>query len=149
MAKEIKKVGLLKDVDSTKKVPSTSTAQPTATNNSVPNQTGRTSANVQPETKSGRKIGLILLLSLVVLLVLFPKPELIVYRKMNIQASSVYWPGLFGHGEGLLDSNLQVTFDNGRNEMNLCFETKTKTDCQTYFIDKRDGLFAVIGHLLQ
>ncbi len=150
MAKEIKKVGLLKDVDSNKKPAATSTTTSQATaGGATAVQTARSSAKAQPDAKSGGKIWLVVLISFVVLLVVFPKPELIVYRKMNIQASSIYWPGLFGRGEGLLDSNLQVSFDTGRNEMNLCFEAKSKTDCQTYTIDRRDGLVGVIGHLLQ
>ncbi len=150
MAKEIKKVGLLKDVDSNKKPAATSTTTSQATaGGATAAQTARSSAKAQPDAKSGGKFWLVVLISFVVLLVVFPKPELIVYRKMNIQASSIYWPGLFGRGEGLLDSNLQVSFDTGRNEMNLCFEAKSKTDCQTYTIDRRDGLVGVIGHLLQ
>ncbi len=151
MAKEIKKVGLLKDVDSNKKPASTpaTPSQATAASTTAAAQIARSAAKAQPDAKSGGKFWLVVLISFVVLLVVFPKPELIVYRKMNIQASSIYWPGLFGRGEGLLDSNLQVSFDTGRNEMNLCFEAKSKTDCQTYTIDRRDGLVGVIGHLLQ
>ncbi len=149
MAKEIKKVGLLKDVDSNKKTAATSTSTSQAATTGIVTTSQPTRTTSKPEEKSAGKFWLGLLVCILVLLIVVPKPELIVYRKMNIQASSIYWPGLFGHGEGLLDSNLQVSFETGRNEMNLCFEAKSKTDCQTYTIDRRDGLVAVIGHLLQ
>jgi hypothetical protein len=152
MAKEIKKVGLLKDVDNSKKPVSTSaTTENSATTNAntAAQPQVRLKAKGQTETKSFGKIGLIALSLFLIVIVMLPKPELIVYRKMNIQASSVYWPGLFGSQARLLDSDLQVSIDANRNEMNLCFEIKSKTDCQTFIIERRDGLFGVIGHLMQ
>lgn len=143
MAKEIKKVGLLKDVDRSTKTAPTPAAAPT--------RNTATAKTAQPPaaSKASHKLGIGLLVVVLSVLVLIPQPELIVYRKMNIQASSVYWPGLFGHGEGLLDSELQVSFNPGRNEMQLCFEANQNIGCQTYLIEKRDGLFSVIRHLLQ
>jgi hypothetical protein len=148
MAKNIKKVGLLKDADSSKK-PASAPASSAKSANTVTQQQFKTIPLEEAETKSKGKLWLYLLLLIIIVLVAIPKPELIVYRKMNIQASSIYWPGLFGHGAGLLDSHLQVIIDAGRNEMSLCFEAKSNTDCQTYLIERRDGLFGVIGHLLK
>ncbi len=150
MTKNIKKVGLLKDVEPAKKAgaSSQSTVPATPKNNST-QQSIRTAAASQPEKSTSKKLLLLSLLTILLVVIAVPKPELIVYRKMNIQASSIYWPGLLGHGAGLLDSDLKVQFDSGRNEMSLCFEANTKTDCQTYFVEKREGLIAVIAHLLK
>lgn len=150
MTKNIKKVGLLKDVEPAKKAgpQSTSTASAAPQNSSTQAST-RAAAASQPEKSTGKKLMLLSLLAILLVVIAVPKPELIVYRKMNIQASSIYWPGLLGHGAGLLDSDLKVQFDSGRNEMSLCFEANSKTDCQTYFVEKREGLVAVIAYLLK
>lgn len=144
MTKEIKKVGLLKDTGPSKKAApvQTSATQTEAAKNIMPS-----AKDLSNKPKSKGKLGLIILLTILIVLVFAPKPELIVYRKMNIQASSIYWPGFMGRGAKLLDSELAVTIDEARREMTLCFENNK--NCQKYHIERQEGLVGVLKHLLQ
>lgn len=80
-------------------------------------------------------------------LILTPKPELIVYQQLNIQAKSVYWPGIFGFGAGLMDSQMLVFLDDERHEMRLCYAQTAAIQCSKYRILQRGGLVDV-GHYL-
>ncbi len=145
MTKEIKKVGLLKESGASKKTAPTQTPskQADTTKNTSPQSLP---AQSLPEPRKS-KLGFIILIVGLIALILVPKPELIVYRKMNIQAQSIYWPGFMGQDAKLLDSELSVTIDEARQEMTLCFENNN--NCQKYHIEKQEGLVGVVKYLLQ
>ncbi len=146
MTKEIKKVGLLKDAGASKKT-APAQAQPSQTDSIKSTASPARELASKPLPQRTGKLGLMALLACLVLLILIPKPELIVYRKMNIQAQSIYWPGFMGHDAKLLDSELSVTIDDARREMTLCFEQNK--NCQKYHIEKQEGLVGVIKYLLR
>lgn len=145
MAKPIKPVSLL----------SPDTTRHKSSNSSKPAEVGLSSpAKAVPLSTGASSPGAkhrILSWSLAVLLLallLTPKPELIVYQQLNIQAKSVYWPGFFGMGAGLTDSQMLVFFDNERREMRLCYAGEPAVQCSKYQIIYRGGLLDVGRYLL-
>ena len=152
MTKNIRKVGLLKDSKPTPKTtPQTSNAQTGLISENSGATTSSTIAAATSTSVAGKILGKLLIYTSVILvlaLIVLPKPELLRYQKMNTVATSIYWPGAFGIGEGLVDSNLAVYIDNSRQELNLCYELQQEQQCSRYQILHRGGLIDVILHLL-
>ncbi|BED89812.1 MULTISPECIES: hypothetical protein [unclassified Pseudoalteromonas] len=76
--------------------------------------------------------------------IIFPKPTLLTYKKLGLVSESIYWPGVFGHGRTLLDSNLHPQLDEKRNALYLCADLKAPQSCQKYQLIKNNGFFAAL-----
>lgn len=150
MAKQIKKVALLKDDSAGKKMATESLAkkplsQKVSGSAAAANQTKRAAKT----TSVASRLMQLLMLCLLLVLLLLPKPQLLHYQKMNIATTSLYWPGVFGLGAGLSDSDLKVYLDEQRNELNLCYQDPQNQQCSSYKVLHRGGLVEVIQYLLK
>lgn len=145
MAKQIKPVALLSPGTARNKNASTVKASVNATEQrpGAPHK-----ADTQPAASPVRLLGWCALLVLLGL-IFIPKPELIVYQQQNVQAKSIYWPGVFGLGAGLSDSQMSVFLDNERREMRLCYTGELAVQCSKYHIIHRGGLIDVGRFLLE
>lgn len=152
MTKNIRKVGLLKDgqpASKPKAQANNSTAE--VQSGAQAAVTSTTKASTAKSSASGKYLGKFLsyfALGLLLVLILLPKPELLRYQKMNTVATSIYWPGVFGAGAGLIDSHLVVYIDNSRKELSLCYQQEQDQQCSRYQILHRGGLIDVISYLL-
>lgn len=144
MAKQIKPVALLSPRTARNKNTSTAKASATGT---VQKPNAQHNSDTQPSAVPTRLLSWCVLLILLALL-LTPKPELIVYQQQNIQAKSVYWPGVFGMGAGLSDSQMLVFLDHERREMRLCYAGEQAVQCSKYQIIHRGGMLEVARYLL-
>lgn len=144
MAKHIKPVALLKPETARNKSNSTTKAPETTLSQQKTVQHGAGTARTKT---SARILGWSLFMLLLAIL-LIPKPELIVYQQQNIQAKSLYWPGIFGLGAGLSDSQMLVFLDDERREMRLCYAGAQAVQCSKYQIIHRGGLLDVGRYLL-
>jgi|JI7StandDraft_1071085.scaffolds.fasta_scaffold00562_6 hypothetical protein len=149
MSKTIKKVGLLKDSDKPKK--------PTAASASsaIDKSAAQQSLELLPPLPSkadaaprSMKSTMIVLVALVMLLILLPKPQLLHYGTLQMSTTSIYWSGLFGYGEGLIDSHQRVLLDEERQEMYLCFPNQKKEECTKYRIKQQQGMIAAFVYWL-
>lgn len=78
-------------------------------------------------------VGIVLLL-----LLLFPKPQLIRYEYANMVSESIYWDGLYGPAQ-LLDSNAKfVSLDEDTDHLHVCFN-KENDNCLRYKIIENKG----------
>jgi len=59
-------------------------------------------------------------------------------------SNSIYWPGVFGYGARLLDSNLQPQLDSKRKVLYLCTDTVNSNSCQKYKVIADNGVIAAI-----
>ncbi|MFC3033890.1 hypothetical protein ACFOEE_15330 [Pseudoalteromonas fenneropenaei] len=103
--------------------------------------------NTQPDKKLNVKrwsVGLIVLL----VAIIFPKPQLISYEKLGLVAESVYWPGLPGVDPVLFDSNLHPRPALERNTLYLCVNKNDPDSCQKYNIVSKQGFFAALKKLI-
>lgn len=85
---------------------------------------------------------------LLIIAILFPKPQLITYEKLGMVAESVYWPGLPGLNPVLFDSNLHPRPALARNTLYLCVEENNPDSCQRYQIVAKKGFFAAMIKLI-
>ncbi|WP_024593575.1 MULTISPECIES: hypothetical protein [unclassified Pseudoalteromonas] len=96
--------------------------------------------------KTTQKKGLFISLAVVAVIILaFPKPTLLTYKKLGMVSESVYWPGFFGKGANLIDSNLHPTYDSSRESLYLCSDLQKPQSCQKYQVIADNGLFSAIG----
>ncbi|KZN54164.1 hypothetical protein [Pseudoalteromonas luteoviolacea] len=79
--------------------------------------------------------------------ILFPKPKLITYKKLNMVTQSVYWPGLPGVEPILFDSILQPIKASERSTLYLCQDVSKPDTCQKYAIIETQGFIAAMKHL--
>lgn len=110
------------------------------------------SANTAPIVKanaSKSKKGLLICLAVIFLvIIIFPKPTLLTYKKLGLVSESIYWPGIFGYGRTLLDSNLHPQLDEKRNALYLCMDKKAPQSCQKYQLIKNNGFFAAVANYI-
>ncbi|MCF2856347.1 hypothetical protein L1286_02605 [Pseudoalteromonas sp. SMS1] len=109
-------------------------------------QQGIPAATSEAPPKKGIK-GLIFLGVLALTLVLFPKPQLITYKKLGLVAQSVYWPGLPGVKPVLFDSALQPIPALDRDTLYLCQDISNPDTCQKYAIIKQEGFLSALKSL--
>ncbi len=81
------------------------------------------------------------------LMILFPKPKLLTYQKLDIVSQSIYWPGGLGLEPKLMDSNLHPMFNPAQNRLYLCLDKKRPETCQQYQVIAEEGFFAVLFSL--
>ncbi|MEJ6473333.1 hypothetical protein [Pseudoalteromonas piscicida] len=86
---------------------------------------------------------------LLVLFLVFPKPQLITYEKLGLVANSVYWPGIPGIDPVLFDSNLHPKPALERNTLYLCHDLKNPDSCQKYQIIKQEGFISAMIKLVR
>ncbi|GAA79331.1 hypothetical protein P20495_1830 [Pseudoalteromonas sp. BSi20495] len=60
-------------------------------------------------------------------------------------SESIYWPGVFGYGATIIDSNLHPQLDSRRKSLYLCTNPESLNNCQKYQVIADHGLFAAIG----
>jgi hypothetical protein len=107
-------------------------------------QNPATSININNKPKS-KKGGLITLGIIALIILAFPKPTLLTYKKLGMVSESVYWPGLFGYGATIIDSNLYPQLDSRGKSLYLCSDLQNPQSCQKYKVMANNGLFAAIG----
>tara|TARA_R110000822_G_scaffold49435_5_gene129546 strand:- start:5741 stop:6253 length:513 start_codon:yes stop_codon:yes gene_type:complete len=106
-------------------------------------QSANTSANNKAAQKS--KSSLLTTLGLLLfIIIIIPKPTLLSYHKLGMVSNSIYWPGVFGYGATLLDSNLQPQLDSKRKALYLCTDTVNSKSCQKYKVIADNGIIAAI-----
>lgn len=106
-------------------------------------QSANTSANNKAAQKS--KSSLLATLGLLLfIIIIIPKPTLLSYHKLGMISNSIYWPGVFGYGARLLDSNLQPQLDSKRKALYLCTDTVNSKSCQKYKVIADNGIIAAI-----
>lgn len=99
-----------------------------------------------PVKKSHKTLWMFLGLCALIALV-FPKPQLLTYKKLNTVATSIYWPGLLGVEAMLFDSDLELAGEIEQGKIFLCAPNNPNVGCQKYQIVNHEGFFAVIRHL--
>ncbi|MEL0654104.1 hypothetical protein V6257_03595 [Pseudoalteromonas issachenkonii] len=105
----------------------------------------KTNINNGTNQKTKSKKGLFISLVLVIVMILaFPKPTLLTYKKLGMVSESVYWPGFLGHGATLIDSNLHPNYDSSRESLYLCSDLQKPQSCQKYQVIADNGLFSAI-----
>jgi hypothetical protein len=103
---------------------------------------------LQDEPKKPSLKKWITLVVILVIAVLFPKPQLIAYEKLGMVAESVYWPGLPGIDPVLFDSNLHPRPALERNTLYLCIDKNNPDSCQKYQIVAKQGFVAAVKKLI-
>ena len=154
MAIELKRQTLLNNDKSKKnKKPAASNPDRNAANTAAP-RASRSKA--QPKKKSGvfKRLMLTFLVLVLVGLVIVPKPQLIVYKKLNLVARSVYLPGWFGTPGQFIDSSQRVIINKSLELVYLCYaepqakkqSEQQKEQCYRYQFIEQQGLIAAINH---
>ncbi|AOT09258.1 hypothetical protein [Pseudoalteromonas luteoviolacea] len=108
-------------------------------------QHGQQGAQTEPPKKSLTTLIIVGVVALIA--ILFPKPQLITYQKLNMVTQSVYWPGLPGVKPVLFDSILQPIKASERNTLYLCQDVSKPATCQKYAILETHGFIAAVKHL--
>jgi hypothetical protein len=82
-----------------------------------------------------------------VAVLIVPKPKLLVYKKLDLVANSIYIPGWFGQPGFLLDSTQRVIVDESLGLVYLCYQKKQpKEHCNRFTFIEQKGVFSAIGH---
>jgi hypothetical protein len=86
---------------------------------------------------------------IILAVIIVPKPQLLIYKKLNLVASSIYIPGFFGGPGRLLDSPQAVLIDEAMGVVYLCFgQIDDKTQCNNFQFIEQKGMFSALGHYL-
>ena len=99
------------------------------------------------KNRKGNKL-LITLIVLLVVLFLFPKPQLITYEKIGIVAKSIYWSGLPGIEPIIFDTKLHIRPALERDTLYLCMDKHIPDTCQKYKIVQKEGILSAIKFLI-
>ena len=86
--------------------------------------------------------------TIALLIIVFPKPQLITYEKLGVVATSVYWSALPGLDPVIFDSSLHPRPALDRNTLYLCVDKQNPDTCQKYQIIKKEGFISAIKKLL-
>ena len=143
MSTNTKKQSLLGKAPRSTKTTKNKQNRSTATKPNNIKQSANTSANNKAAQKS--KSSLLTTLGLLLfIIIIIPKPTLLSYHKLGMVSNSIYWPGVFGYGATLLDSNLQPQLDSKRKALYLCTDTVNSNSCQKYKVIADNGVIAAI-----
>lgn len=143
MSTNTKKQSLLGKAPRSTKTTKNKQNRSTATKPNNIKQSANTSANNKAAQKS--KSSLLTTLGLLLfIIIIIPKPTLLSYHKLGMLSNSIYWPGVFGYGATLLDSNLQPQLDSKRKALYLCTDTVNSKSCQKYKVIADNGIIAAI-----
>lgn len=83
---------------------------------------------------------------IIIALIIVPKPKLIHYQKLSIDAYSIYVPYLFEENGFLVDSKQQAIIDDKLNLLFLCRGKQKAGECLQYKIIETRGLFITIWY---
>jgi hypothetical protein len=146
MSTNTKKQSLLGKAPRSTKTTKNKQNRSTATKPNNIKQSANTSANnkAAQKSKSSLLTTLGLLLFIIIIIIIIPKPTLLSYHKLGMVSNSIYWPGVFGYGATLLDSNLQPQLDSKRKALYLCTDTVNSKSCQKYKVIADNGIIAAI-----
>lgn len=104
------------------------------------------STDKQKQRMNQIKMGVVAALALVV--ILFPKPQQIIYKYGNLTAESTYWDGLGGSGK-LFDAQAEfVKLDEDTGYLNVCYSLQDEGSCVKYQVLENKGFFGYLGTLL-
>lgn len=111
------------------------------------------SRKAAPAAKKGRgilkKITQLFFAVLLVAAIIVPKPQLIVYKKLNLVSRSIYLPGWFGAPGKFLDSSQRVIINKPLNLIYLCFSIKQpKEQCNRYLFIEQKGMVPALNYYL-
>ncbi|MBQ4857118.1 hypothetical protein [Pseudoalteromonas sp. MMG007] len=144
MSKTPNKQSLLGKTPARKKTAQKRKPQPSTQRSQTSNENVQTLNDERKHTKP--KKGLFITFAVIAVIILaFPKPTLLTYKKLGMVSESIYWPGVFGKGAMLIDSNLHPQFDSKRKSLYLCSDLQKPQSCQKYQVIADNGVFAVIG----
>ncbi|WP_199609408.1 hypothetical protein [Flocculibacter collagenilyticus] len=142
MAEPIKRKKLLTKETGKKKL-SQPKAQPSPQQTQLDKQRAEYEKKQLAEKKAkAAKIKFSLLALLVVIYIIIPKPQVLVYEKLNMVSESIYWPGFTKEQAIMLDTNQQVIIDEQLNIIYFCYRGENKQNCQKYTLIERKGMFA-------
>ncbi|XOV81199.1 MAG: hypothetical protein ACFHVJ_09675 [Aestuariibacter sp.] len=80
-----------------------------------------------------------------VVAIVFPKPQQITYRYGNLITESTYWDGLGGSGM-LFDARADfVKLDEDTQNLNICYSLKDEGSCITYQVIENKGFMGFIS----
>lgn len=91
--------------------------------------------------KKRMQIAMTVMLTIVVAFIIAPKPRLIHYQKLNVEAYSIYIPQAFTDAGYLIDSTQKAIIDEKLNLLFLCRNTQDVGECLQYEIIETKGLF--------
>lgn len=88
---------------------------------------------------------------IIIALIIVPKPQVLVYKKLGLTASSIYIPGWFGTPGKLLDSTQKVILEKQLGLVYLCFGEinpgkQLKEQCNRYQFVEQRGIFSAFFH---
>ncbi|MBB1364931.1 hypothetical protein H5154_00765 [Pseudoalteromonas sp. SR44-5] len=147
MSNNIKKQSLLGKTPQRKKPTAPTNKRKAPAQANVTQAQTQTASSELAETKKSRT-GIIVAGVIVFAILVIPKPQLLTYEKLGLVTQSVYWPGLFGYGAMLFDSNLQPNADLARNSLYLCQNNKQPDTCQKYRVTEQAGFFSALQKLI-
>ncbi|TMO12240.1 hypothetical protein CWB59_20925, partial [Pseudoalteromonas sp. S326] len=102
--------------------------------------------STEAEQDGTAKTGILTTLAIIVAVaIIFPIPTLLTYKKLGFVSERIYWPGVFGYGLTILDSNLHPQLDEKRNALYLCEDMKAPQSCQKYQLIKNNVFFASLS----
>jgi hypothetical protein len=79
--------------------------------------------------------------------IIAPKPQLLIYKKLDLVANSIYIPGWFGQPGFLLDSDQRVVIDKPLGLVYLCYKKEQpKEHCNRFNFIEQKGIFSALGH---
>lgn len=93
-----------------------------------------------------RKLRLLSVLATIVIvsLIVIPKPKLIHYQKLSVEAYSIYVPGIIEKNGSLIDSEQTAIIDTKLNLLFLCRGDQKTGECLQYEIIETRGIFITI-----
>ncbi|TMP79309.1 hypothetical protein CWB73_14440 [Pseudoalteromonas phenolica] len=109
-------------------------------------QLAQTQLNNPPKQKGIKRW--ITLSVIALLIIVFPKPQLITYEKLGVVATSVYWSALPGLDPVIFDSSLHPRPALDKNTLYLCMNKLDPDTCQKYQIIKKEGFFSALKALI-
>lgn len=154
MAKQIKKASLLSEADKQKLLKKAGNKKPltqpqTTTSASAVGRGLSGSANrlateqhTVVSTKKNIKLWLSLVLLLLMVFVIAPKPQLLEYHSAGLTTQSIYMPGWFGAEGIILDTNQRAVLAEDEQRLYLCFADQSKEQCAKYQLRQQQGFIA-------
>lgn len=106
----------------------------------------------QPESNASHELHTKIKLAgvgvLLLLIIMFPKPQRITYEYANMVSQGTYWDGLFGPGI-LFDSNAKfVRLDEDTEHLHVCFNQEND-NCLRYKVIENEGFGGYIASMFE
>jgi hypothetical protein len=152
MAREIKRQQLLSRDLNPKKTKPTSKKKPQPQQLRQAKESQKNQRTKIAKKKSGlaKKLLMGFVGIILVAMIIVPKPHVLVYKKLNLVAQSIYIPGWFGQPGHFLDSPQRVIVDKQLALVYLCFsKTQPKEQCNRYQFIEQKGLIDTFNYYLK